>query len=93
IEAKAYGAVGCISGSVALWPQIAARAFAGEEEAAAKAAKLRAALAGPPLIAVMRYRVAKERRRDAWERMLPPLVPLTAAERTAVDARIEEAHG
>jgi 4-hydroxy-tetrahydrodipicolinate synthase len=92
IEAKVYGAAGCISGSVALWPEIAARAFAGEEEAALLAGKLRAALAGPLLIPVMRYLTAKERREDGWERLLPPLVPLSSAERTAIDARLERTH-
>jgi 4-hydroxy-tetrahydrodipicolinate synthase len=92
IQAKGYGAAGCISGSVALWPEIAARAFAGEEEASLRAGKLRGALAGPPLIPVMRYLTAKERGEAAWERLLPPLVPLSSAERTAVDARLERTH-
>ncbi len=91
IEVKAYGAAGCISGTVALWPNVAARAFAGEEEAALRAGKLRAALAGPPLIPVMRYLTAKERREDEWERLLPPLVPLSSPERTAIDERLERA--
>jgi 4-hydroxy-tetrahydrodipicolinate synthase len=90
-EAKGYGAAGCISGSLALWPKIAARAFAGEEEAAAKAAKLRGALAGPPLIPVMRYLTSKARRDDAWERVLPPLVALAPEERSALDARVAAA--
>jgi 4-hydroxy-tetrahydrodipicolinate synthase len=85
VEAKAYGAAGCISGSVALWPQIAAKAFAGDEEAAAQVRKRRAALAGPLLIPVMRYLTAKARNDDAWERLLPPLVPLTREERTKID--------
>jgi 4-hydroxy-tetrahydrodipicolinate synthase len=88
IEAKACGAAGCISGSVALWPKIAARAFAGEEEAAKRAAQLRAALAGPLLIPVMRYLTAKERNDESWERVLPPLVALTVAERTTLEDRL-----
>jgi 4-hydroxy-tetrahydrodipicolinate synthase len=88
IEARAYGAAGCISGSLALWPKIAAKAFAGEGEAAAQAAKLRAALAGPPLIPVMRYLTAKQRHDDAWERSIPPLTPLTPGERTTIDASL-----
>jgi 4-hydroxy-tetrahydrodipicolinate synthase len=93
IEAKAYGAAGCISGSVALWSNLAAKAFAGEEEAAARAGQLRAALAGPLLIPAMRYLTAKERNQESWERMLPPLVALTPAERTALDARLASAAG
>jgi 4-hydroxy-tetrahydrodipicolinate synthase len=88
IQAKAYGAAGCISGSVALWPNVAARAFAGDEEAAARVGRLRAALAGPLLIPAIRYLTAIERNDESWERILPPLVALTPAERTALDARI-----
>ena len=88
IEANAYRAAGCISGSVALWPKIAAKAFAGEEEAAARAGQLRAALAGPLLISAIRYLTAKERNQESWERTLPPLVALTPAERSALDARL-----
>jgi 4-hydroxy-tetrahydrodipicolinate synthase len=88
IDAKAHGVAGCISGSVALWPKIAAAGLAGDEEAAARAAKLRAALAGPPLIPVMRYLVATERSDEAWERVLPPLVPLAADDRVTLDERL-----
>jgi 4-hydroxy-tetrahydrodipicolinate synthase len=91
IEAKAYRAAGCISGSVALWPNVAARAFAGDEEAATRAGQLRAALAGPLLIPAMRYLTAKERNDKSWERMLPPLTPLTPQERTALDTRLATA--
>ena len=52
------------------------QAFAGDEEAAARAGQLRAALAGPMLIPVMRYLTAKERNDVSWERMLPPLTAL-----------------
>ncbi|HTZ54343.1 MAG TPA: dihydrodipicolinate synthase family protein [Candidatus Acidoferrum sp.] len=73
IEAKDYGAAGCISGSVALWPQPAHRAFANKDPgAAAQVRDARAALAGQPLIAQVRERVAKARNDDAWLRSMPP---------------------
>ena len=73
LEAKAYGAAGCISGSVALWPQEAQRAFSeGDAEAAAYVKMQREGLAGVPLIAAMRDRVAAERNDDAWRRAMPP---------------------
>jgi 4-hydroxy-tetrahydrodipicolinate synthase len=88
-EAKAYGAAGCISGSVALWPGLASDAFHREDEGAAlRAGELRGALAGPPLIAAMRYLTAKAREQERWERSLPPLVPLTSQERDALDDRL-----
>jgi 4-hydroxy-tetrahydrodipicolinate synthase len=92
-EARAYGAAGCISGSVALWPRVAAEAFhGGDAAAAARAAALRAALAGPPLIPAMRYLTARERNQERWELCLPPLVPLSEEERRALDGRLAEAY-
>jgi 4-hydroxy-tetrahydrodipicolinate synthase len=89
IEARAYGAAGCISGSVALRPQLANRAFNEiDTESASKAAALRAALAGPSLISAMRYLTANQRSDAAWNRPLPPLGPLTQAEGKDLDARI-----
>jgi 4-hydroxy-tetrahydrodipicolinate synthase len=91
VAAKAYGAAGCISGSVALWGKIAADAFhRGDEAAAARAGALRAALAGPPLIPAMRYLTAKARDEDAWRRSLPPIVALTDEEGAALDARLAQ---
>lgn len=73
IEAKAYGAAGCISGSVALWPQPAHQAFVTDDAAAATQLRdARGALAGRPLIAQVRERVAQARNDDNWLRSMPP---------------------
>jgi len=73
LEAKAYGAAGCISGSVALWPQAARAAYTnGDLSAATAIREARAALEGAPLIAQVRARVAKARNDEAWLRSMPP---------------------
>jgi 4-hydroxy-tetrahydrodipicolinate synthase len=73
IDAKQYGAAGCISGSVALWPQPARQAYADNDAAAAtQVREARASLAGKPLIAQLRERVAKARNDEAWLRSMPP---------------------
>jgi 4-hydroxy-tetrahydrodipicolinate synthase len=73
LEAKDYGVAGCISGSVCLWTRLAHDAFAlGDGEAAAQVRDERAALAGAPLIATVRQRVAAARNDDAWLRSMPP---------------------
>jgi len=88
-EAKAFGAAGCISGSVALWPQAAAAAFHHDDAAAsARAGALRAALAGAALIPTVRYLTASARTDARWERCLPPLLPLTEQEKGALDRRL-----
>ncbi|HUN29337.1 MAG TPA: dihydrodipicolinate synthase family protein [Alphaproteobacteria bacterium] len=73
IEAKAYGAAGCISGSVCLWPQAAHAAYAQNDASAARAvAQARAALSGAPLISLVRARVAQMRDDEGWLRAMPP---------------------
>lgn len=75
VDAKAYGAAGCISGSVCLWPRLAHDAFArADAELGAQVASHRAELTGAPLIALVRARVARERGDDAWLRAMPPNV-------------------
>ena len=88
--AKRRGASGCISGSVALWPELARDVFAsGDEVAAARLARARAALDGFPFIPAVRYVTARLRRDPSWERSLPPLLPLGASERPALDAAVD----
>ena len=73
LEAKRRGCAGCISGSVALWPQLAQRVFDEEDEALAfELRSLRDALAAPLLVTV-RDRIAEQRHDDAWRRAMPPL--------------------
>ncbi len=81
-EAKRRGAAGCISGSVALWPQLAKNVFEnGDEAQAAGLKRLRASLDGLPLVAAVRYLTALSQGDSDWERAMPPQQPLSAAQR------------
>jgi len=85
-EAKKRGAAGCISGSVALWSQLARSVFEGADEArAAELSRRRSALDGVPLIASMRYLIASLRGEPEWERTMPPQEPLSAEQRERLD--------
>ena len=87
--AKARGASGCISGSVALWPELARDVFASGDEASGERLSLaRAELDGAPFIPAVRYVTARLRRDASWESPLPPLVPLDEAQRRALDFAI-----
>ena len=85
--ARASGASGCISGSVALWPQLSQRVWSTGEEAE-RLTRLRKTVAGAKMLARVRYLTAKIRADDSWERPMPPLVPLSAQEKTALDEAI-----
>jgi 4-hydroxy-tetrahydrodipicolinate synthase len=86
------GTAGCISGTVALWPELAKRArHGGDAGAAAQVARLRRAVAGPKLIARVRYLVAKSRGDERWSHPVPPLSALSSAERASLDAAFEAA--
>lgn len=74
VASQAYGAAGCISGSVCLWPQEAANVYrTGDERAQALLAERRRALAQRRLIDGVRERVARKRGDDSWLRAIPPL--------------------
>jgi 4-hydroxy-tetrahydrodipicolinate synthase len=90
LAAKTRGASGCISGSVALWPELARDVFAsGDETAGATLARARAALDGVPFIPAVRYVTARLRREPSWERPMPPLLPLEAPQRRTLDVAME----
>ncbi len=90
LAAKSRGASGCISGSVALWPELARDVFAsGDETAGATLARARAALDGVPFIPAVRYFTARLRRDPSWERSLPPLLPLEEQQRRALDLALK----
>jgi len=86
--AKRRGASGCISGSVALWPELAREVFA-TGDGGSNLSRARAALDGAPFIPAVRYITARLRRDPSWERPLPPLLPLGASQRPALDAAVE----
>jgi 4-hydroxy-tetrahydrodipicolinate synthase len=86
-EALARGAAGCISGSVALWPQLAKRVYeSGDADLAKTLDRARAALDGVPLVGAMRYLTAALRTDPEWERAMPPHAPLSAEQRRRLDA-------
>ena len=74
IEAKRYGAVGCISGSVCLWPSLAKHVFETEDETrASELAEKRREISRTPLILAVRDAVAAAREDLSWRRALLPL--------------------
>lgn len=82
LEARARGAAGCISGSVALWPRLAKEVFENGDATKAEELKLRrAALDGLPLVPAMRHFTARQRAQPQWERAMPPQRPLSEDER------------
>lgn len=86
LEAKRRGVMGCISGSVALWPELAKRVFESNDATQAQTlTSARAALDGLPFIPAVRYLTASIQRDPAWERCVPPLVPLTRSQRVHFD--------
>jgi 4-hydroxy-tetrahydrodipicolinate synthase len=86
-ELEAFGAAGCISATVALSSAEAARAFAlGDSGDAHRVSCRRQAFTGIPLIAGVRHLLARKRNDASWERMLPPLSPLTPAQGDALCA-------
>jgi 4-hydroxy-tetrahydrodipicolinate synthase len=92
LAAKARGAAGSISGSVALWPELAHRVEAtGDESQAAELRRRRAALdhaagEGIPFVAAVRHLTATSRNDPVWERAMPPNVPLAPAQRRRLEA-------
>lgn len=89
LDAIAYGAAGCISGSVALWPELAQTVYRNVDPAQGRElARRRADLDGMPFNSAVRYRVAQMRDDDGWERPMPPLVRMTPSERSEMDRRL-----
>jgi len=74
VEALSYGAAGCISGSVCLWPELAQEVYKTRDAAkGAELARLRGELDGRPLIPAVRAATAAVRRDRTWELSPPPL--------------------
>lgn len=68
-DAVCAGAVGCISGSVALWPRLAQAVYrTGDQRAAEELARRRRAVEGDALITNVRRAVAEQRNDDSWLR-------------------------
>ncbi|HYL26180.1 MAG TPA: dihydrodipicolinate synthase family protein [Candidatus Nitrosotalea sp.] len=88
IAAKRRGISGCISGSVALWSELAREVFEnGGEDEDRELTQHRAALDGAPFIGAVRFLTAMRRGEPSWERAMPPNVPLTPDQRRSLDER------
>ncbi|HZZ64990.1 MAG TPA: dihydrodipicolinate synthase family protein [Candidatus Baltobacteraceae bacterium] len=73
-QARKHGLAGCISGSVCLWPELAAHVWAsGDAGEAERLAELRGGLPASGLIGAVRSRIANERADSLWSRSVPPL--------------------
>lgn len=79
-QARQADFAGCISGSVALWPKLAADVWGGEETQQKRLSALRSSLAGIPLISAVRRITAQRTNDPTWERCIPPLEPLSGDE-------------
>lgn len=87
VAARGSQLSGCISGSVALWPQLSQRVWK-TGEGAERLAQLRLSIAGPKMLLGVRYLTARMRGDDEWERPMPPLMPLTTQEKGALEAAV-----
>lgn len=88
-EALAAGAAGCISGSVALWPELAQRVYL--RRIAVEAERLaahRQALTGLPFIPAVRHGIASQRNDESWRTPMPPLVALRRADCVEFERRL-----
>lgn len=73
-DARTDGFAGCISGSVCLWPDLAARVWReGSAADTEQLVELRQSLSGTPLIEAVRLRVTRETNDPRWLRSVPPL--------------------
>lgn len=86
-DAVGAGAAGCISGSVALWPELAQRVYLrGLPEDMQRLAAHRMALTGLPFIPAVRHGIAAQRNDESWRIPMPPLVALSPADRVELNA-------
>ncbi|HKU67497.1 MAG TPA: dihydrodipicolinate synthase family protein [Candidatus Baltobacteraceae bacterium] len=87
-DARKRGAAGCISASVALWPQLAAAVWRGEVPQE-ELTRRRGSLAGLPTVPAVRYLLARQTAQPQWERCIPPQMPLTKTQSSTLTARFE----
>lgn len=85
-DTREGGFAGCISGTVALWPQLAARVWNGDAALQTELSSRRESVASLPLIAAVRHLLARRTGDARWQRSLPPLLPLTPAEAAHIAA-------
>ena len=82
LKAREGAFAGCISASVNVNAELCAKAFRdGDEAALAKASAIRALVSRGPLIASVKAVLAHRLRDQAFEAVLPPLIPLAEEEK------------
>ncbi len=90
LAARQRGVAGCISGSVALWPQLAQRVWTSDDAALAESlSEARSVLDGVSFVPAVRYLTAKARRDETWQRAMPPVVPLPEPQRDTLDRALK----
>jgi 4-hydroxy-tetrahydrodipicolinate synthase len=88
-DARKRGAAGCISATVALWPQLAARVWRGDVPQN-ELTERRQTLAGLPTVSAVRYLLAKQTGDEAWLRCVPPLGRLNDQQACSLTAKLDE---
>ncbi len=85
--ARGDGFAGCISATVNISAPLCGKIWNGAAQPgdAAEVARIRSAASAVPLIAAVKYLVARRFGDREWERVLPPLVELSAAEKSGLD--------
>jgi 4-hydroxy-tetrahydrodipicolinate synthase len=78
-DARERGVAGCISASVALWADVAARVWRGEEPQD-DLTRRRQSLAGLPTVPAVRHLVSQQTGNPEWKRCVPPQMPLSDAQ-------------
>lgn len=85
-DARECGLAGCISGTVALWPQLAARVWSGDASAQSDLTNRRETIARVPLLPGVRYLLSRAAAEADWVRAVPPLQPLNSEQITQIEA-------
>jgi 4-hydroxy-tetrahydrodipicolinate synthase len=93
-DAKRFGAAGCISATVNVTSREAQAAWSASDADAAELQSriewLRKTISAQPVIAAVKAIKAHVAREEAWERILPPLVPLGVSQRESLFASLKD---
>jgi 4-hydroxy-tetrahydrodipicolinate synthase len=93
-EARSGRFAGCISATANLNADLCARFYrSGDQAALAQAVAIRKLFDGKPLVAGVKTLLGHIHGEPQWGRLVPPLSPLAAADRTAVIAGYENVRG
>lgn len=85
-DARERGFAGCISGTVALWPHLAARVWSGDGSAQSDLTRRREAISRVPLLPGVRYLLSRATGDLDWVRSIPPLQQVSDAQVALIDS-------